>query len=139
MVAMVDQRDRDFDAIAGGHPQVLALIAAGVQPLHLLLLDHPSFAGIHIQFKQGVGRRHRGVAVAQARRFGLRIIGKPGDIGRIVKGDPHHLPGLAVNLPQTGQAALTLLDDQPVGKQGKSFKHHVVTRRDQRGPLIFIA
>ncbi len=36
--------------------------------------------------------------------------------------------GLAVNLPQTGQATLTLFHNQPVGKQGKSFEHHVVTR-----------
>ena len=138
MFAMVDQRDRDFDAIAGGHPQVFALVAARIQPLYLLLFDHSSFAGIHIQFKQRIRRSHGGIAVAQSRRFGLRIIGKPGDIGRIVKSDPHHLPGLAVNLPQTGQATLTLFHNQPVGKQGKSFEHHVVTRRDQRGPLFFI-
>lgn len=51
MFMTVDQRDRDFDAIAGFNPQMLAAIMAGIKPFDFLLFQYPPLAGIHIQFK----------------------------------------------------------------------------------------
>ena len=139
MFMTVDQRDRDFDAVAGVDPQMLAAVVACIEPFDFLLFQHPPLAGIHIQLKQRIRRRHGGVAVAQAGGFRLRIIGKPGHIGRIVKGNALGLSCLTIDLTQAGQPALALFHNQPVGKQGKSFQHDFVTRRDQGLPLLLIA
>ena len=37
MFMTVDQRDRDFDAVAGFNPQMLAAIMAGIKPFDFLL------------------------------------------------------------------------------------------------------
>ena len=135
----VDQRDRHLNAVAGLNPQMFTAVMAGIETFNLLLLEHPAFTGIHIQLKQRIRRGHRGVAVAQARGFRLRIIGKPGDVGRVIKGNPYRFPGLAVDLPQAGKPVLPLLHHQPVGKQRKSFQHHVIAGRDQSLPLRLVA
>ena len=98
----VDQRDRDLHAVAGDDPQVLAAVVAGIKSFDFLLFQHPPLAGIHIQLEQRIRGCHGGVAVAQARGFRLRVIGKPGHIGRIVKGNALGLSCLTVDLAQAG-------------------------------------
>ncbi len=138
MVLMVDQRDRHFGAVAGHDPDVLTAIEVSVKAFDLGLLQHLALPGIHIQLKQGVRGGHGGVAVAQPRRFRLRIVPNPGHVGRIVEGNPDDLPGFAIDLAQAGQPALALFHHQPVGKQGKAFEHHLIAWRDQHFPFAFI-
>ena len=81
---------------------MLAAVVAGIKSFDFLLFEYPPLAGIHIQLEQRIRGCHGGVAIAQARGFRLRIIGKPGYVGRIVKRDPLRFSCLTVDLAQTG-------------------------------------
>mgnify|MGYP007027890138 CR=1 FL=1 len=99
---MVNQRNRNLGAITCRYPYVFATVIRRIKSGDLRLLKHTTFPGVHIQFKQCVRGSHGGIAIAQTRCLRLWIIGKPGHIGRIIKGNANDFPGLAVNLPQTG-------------------------------------
>ena len=47
-----------LNAIAGGHPQVFAAVVIRLKSFYLSLFNHLALPGVHIQFKQGVRRRH---------------------------------------------------------------------------------
>ncbi len=99
---MINQRNRNLGAITCRYPYVFATVIRRIKSGDLRLLKHTTFPGVHIQFKQCVRGSHGGIAIAQARCLRLWIIGKPGHICRIVKGDPDHFARFTINLPQAG-------------------------------------
>ena len=102
VLTMIDQRNRNFDAIPGSDPQVFTAVIRRIKTGYFSLFQHAALAGIHIQFKQSIWRGHGGITVTQSRGFRFWIVGNPGHVGRIIKGNADDFPCLAVNLAQTG-------------------------------------
>ncbi len=135
-VLAIDQRDRHGHAVPGGHPESLAGVLLRLEARHRLLLEQGALAAGHVELIGGWGRGHGGVAIAQGAGLRLRVVGEPGDVGRVVEGDLFLLAVLPVDLAQPGQPLVALFHHQPVPEQGVALQQHVGIGGDHRLPAL---
>ena len=131
-VFVVDERDRDFGAVACWHPNALGDVVAGVVTGHGLLLELAAFAGLDVGFVNDGGGGERGVAVAQpvAVRFGVG--GDAHGVGGFVR---FQVFALSVFFDDADAVeAVGALANR--GVVGEGFKVFDVYRRVMRNPFL---